>query len=657
MEWWKKKRFRMIQNNLRDIDAGMDVDRYIEYLKEFGANVCMVGCGGITAFYPTELECQRTSPYLTDDFFGNLLQKCHENGIRVIARFDFSKTHKEFVHSHPEWFSRSLEGTPVFFNDTAAACVNGDYQQNCSLQILEEVLTHYPVDGVFFNMFGYQTRDYDNRYVGICQCDSCREKFRVYSGMELPVEEREEDPAVQKYREFQKATTEELLEKIYRRVKQLNPDVAVCTYSNHGVDLVRSESNSAVDRPLPFWTMASEENAACVKDSLPGVFSSNCVINAVDIFYRFMGVSPWLNALRLYGNLATGENLDWCIIGGFETYPDRKNFPLVREVFQFHRKYERYLNRLESTANILLLRPSGQGARAMDEYRGIFRMLKESHLLFDLVDVRETEQIVEKAGRYSLILLPGIDWLEPSAAEALETSKAVVAATGAALRRQPELLKRLFGISLGEALPAVRGCYLLTEPKEVFEDFSDRDWVYLDRDYYFMEPEKENENYLPLIRAGMYGPPERCQGYEITDQSSVSVRRGKSVYFPWMPGTLYHLHGYEDFRQLFLDVLRKNGDMENRLLQADAPPCAEVFFDRCGPGQYLLQILNYSGYNGTTFSKPLPVEVTVTLKNIQVEKVQLLTGGGRKKLSDQARFRLKVQGLYQAVLVTGKEEV
>lgn len=293
----------------------------------------------------------------------------------------------------------------------------------------------------------------------------------------------------------------------------------------------------------------------------------------------------------------------------------------------------------------------------MDEYRGIFRMLKESHLLFDLVDVRETEQIVEKAGRYSLILLPGIDWLEPSAAEALETSKAVVAATGAALRRQPELLKRLFGISLGEALPAVRGCYLLTEPKEVFEDFSDRDWVYLDRDYYFMEPEKENENYLPLIRAGMYGPPERCQGYEITDQSSVSVRRGKSVYFPWMPGTLYHLHGYEDFRQLFLDVLRKNGDMENRLLQADAPPCAEVFFDRCGPGQYLLQILNYSGYNGTTFSKPLPVEVTVTLKNIQVEKVQLLTGGGRKKLSDQARFRLKVQGLYQAVLVTGKEEV
>ena len=43
MSWWTEKRFRMIQNNLRDIDAGMDVEAYVETLKEFGANVCMVG--------------------------------------------------------------------------------------------------------------------------------------------------------------------------------------------------------------------------------------------------------------------------------------------------------------------------------------------------------------------------------------------------------------------------------------------------------------------------------------------------------------------------------------------------------------------------------------------------------------------------------------
>ena len=38
----------------------------------------------------------------------------------------------------------------MLYNDTAAACVNGPYQQECSLQILEEVISNYPVDGVFF---------------------------------------------------------------------------------------------------------------------------------------------------------------------------------------------------------------------------------------------------------------------------------------------------------------------------------------------------------------------------------------------------------------------------------------------------------------------------------------------------------------------------
>ena len=176
MSWWTQKRYRMIQNNLRDIDACMDVDRYVEYLKEFGANVCMVGCGGITAFHPTRLECQKTSPYLRDDFFGKLLARCHENQIRVIARFDFSKAHSQFLNTHPEWFSRTALGDPVLFHDTAATCVNGPYQQELSLEILKEVISQYPVDGVFFNMFGYQTYDYSGRYVGICQCESCKRR-------------------------------------------------------------------------------------------------------------------------------------------------------------------------------------------------------------------------------------------------------------------------------------------------------------------------------------------------------------------------------------------------------------------------------------------------------------------------------------------------
>ena len=54
----------MIQNNIRDIDANMDIDKHIEWLKSFDVNVLQIGCGGITAFHPSKLECQWKSPYM-----------------------------------------------------------------------------------------------------------------------------------------------------------------------------------------------------------------------------------------------------------------------------------------------------------------------------------------------------------------------------------------------------------------------------------------------------------------------------------------------------------------------------------------------------------------------------------------------------------------
>ena len=128
MSWWTEKPFRMIQNNLRDIDGTMDAELEVKWLLDFGANVVQLGCGGISAFTETEQPFQKKSPYLQGDKFGELLKKCHENGIRVIARFDVSKAHVNFLEIHPEWFSRSLTGKPILYNDTAATCINGPYQ-------------------------------------------------------------------------------------------------------------------------------------------------------------------------------------------------------------------------------------------------------------------------------------------------------------------------------------------------------------------------------------------------------------------------------------------------------------------------------------------------------------------------------------------------
>ena len=47
MAWWLKNDLRMIQNNLRDIDAGMDVEAWFREIEKSHCNCVMVGAGGI----------------------------------------------------------------------------------------------------------------------------------------------------------------------------------------------------------------------------------------------------------------------------------------------------------------------------------------------------------------------------------------------------------------------------------------------------------------------------------------------------------------------------------------------------------------------------------------------------------------------------------
>ncbi len=56
---------RMIQTNLREIDADLDLDTYVASRKDFAADVVLFNTGGIIANYPTELECHFPNPALS----------------------------------------------------------------------------------------------------------------------------------------------------------------------------------------------------------------------------------------------------------------------------------------------------------------------------------------------------------------------------------------------------------------------------------------------------------------------------------------------------------------------------------------------------------------------------------------------------------------
>ncbi len=650
-KWWMEHKFRMIQNNLRDIDGSMDVEYEVKMLKEFGANVLQIGCGGISSFVDEDMDFQIKSPYLKPDQFGRMVKACKENGIRVIARFDVSKVHESLAKKHPEWMTRRADGSMVYFNGTVATCLNGEYQQVKTMELIRTVLKKYPVDAIFFNMFGYQTRDYDGKYVGICQCESCRQRFRDMYGAELPKEENEQDPVYQLYKEFQKKTVTYILKKIRQTIDEINPNIALSTYSHYNVDIIRNESNSAVDRPYPFWIYSASDNTATVNGTFRNKVASNCAINAVDIPYRFMGVSDELNRIRLYEDMANGSNLDWCIIGSFEDYPDRSNYEGVKEIFHYQERYQKYFDALASDAKVLLLQPKAPYEWLYSsEYRGIFRMLKEAHIRFDVALASELDECAKRLKQYELIILPEITSLESqSFIRKLKESKAVILATGISLQEDPILLKDVFGQKLLERVEQVRGSYFQTTPKMVFQSMKDQDWIYLDKEFYLTEG--EGEKILPFVSPSTYGPPERCFGHKLTAIPGAVIYQKRHIYLPWKPGTLYYQHGYEAFKKIILDLISYEG-IQDESFETDAHPSVEVFYNPCGDGKYLLQMINLSGFNGTTVGKPvIQRDITVTWKAEKPISVTELKPDGEAKQNSSDVLRIPELNRYCAYLI------
>src|SRR4051812_49268989 len=94
--WWMTEPIRWVQTNLRETDASLNASRLVDQLTDMRANVLLMGMGGIAAYYPTAVEFHYPSAYLPagHDMFGDVLREAHARKIRVVGRFDFSKTRK-----------------------------------------------------------------------------------------------------------------------------------------------------------------------------------------------------------------------------------------------------------------------------------------------------------------------------------------------------------------------------------------------------------------------------------------------------------------------------------------------------------------------------------------------------------------------------------
>lgn len=83
--WWLTPH-RLLQTNLREIDATMDIDQYVREAKDFGANIVLFNVGGIVANYPTGLEFHWRNTFMEGDLVGETLEKLLKAGIEPISK-------------------------------------------------------------------------------------------------------------------------------------------------------------------------------------------------------------------------------------------------------------------------------------------------------------------------------------------------------------------------------------------------------------------------------------------------------------------------------------------------------------------------------------------------------------------------------------------
>lgn len=579
---------RWVQTNLRGTDAKLDPDHLVSELADMRANVLLMGMGGLTAFYPTKTPFHYASADLPPgtDVFGLVLEKAHARRIRVVGRYDLSKTPKAVYDAHPEWFFRKSNGSPAIYNGFYSTCINGGYYREQGMKILREGLEKYDVDGLFFNMFGNQSRDYSGNYLGLCHCDSCQRKFGQMFGRSIP--EKPDDD----YRRFMFVSSREVAKEIGDLIHEIRPKAGYFNYIQEATDGIMSESNTAIARPLPMWPYSASDNVNRAINSEPTKMAVNLCMQFVDYMWRFATVPKDEIATRLWENVANGGALAFEVNGTLDQQ-DRQAKETAKPIFRWLADHERFYSQQRSAARVLLLGGSAKTGKAYSQnsYRGLFRLLTEQHIPFAVSDN------MDWLGKRQFDLVVASDWAPKELERYVEGGGHALIVSPeepefpiAPIVKKWDNMEAYFRVRDHKDLPSLQSTDLLLTNGA------------------FTELKPQANALITLIPPSLFAPPELVHvDMKDTDKPGlVIVKRGEGTvaWIPWDLGALYYRLSLTAHAGLFRDVV-DHLDL-HRQLETNAHPLVEITWMRQGDHE-LLHFINMTGHSDTAYFSPLPV--------------------------------------------------
>jgi hypothetical protein len=617
--WWLDEPIRFIQTNLSETDSTVDPQALVDAVAAFPANTFLVNMGGIVAQYPTRVPFHYASRFLPPgrDLFGDVLREAHARGIRVVGRFDLSKTQKPVFEAHPEWFFKRTNGEPAIYNGLYSACINGRYYREHALTILTEALERYEVDGLFFNMFGNPSSDYSGNPMGPCQCDACQARYRARYGRPVPA------AADADYRAFMAESSREVAATIAELIHRKRPGAAFLTYIKDHTDGIMSESNTAVGRALPLWPYSASDNVSRALGSEPGKMAFNLSMSFVDFPWRYAHVPQAETELRLYQNIAHGGPPAFAMVGTMDQQ-DQHGLIAAKRVFAWHATHENLYVGQQSAARVLLL-AGGDTA----SYRGFFRLLSEQHVPFA---VSENLRWMDDPARHvDLVIAPS---QPPEGLERYVRSGGRLLVAGTTPPALP--MGRIVG-----RRSATQG-YWRVHDHALLPSLKDTKLLFLDGEYLELAP--IDRPALTLIPTAMFGPPEKVWGDKVETTTPGLVfgdhEKGRVAYIPWDVGGLYYRHSSQGHAGLMADVIDRLLP-RGRQLKTDAHPLVEMtVMDQPARRRTLVHLVNMTGHSDTAYFPP------VELRDIRIALAREITKA--TAVGPNRRLPVTRDGVYSA---------
>jgi hypothetical protein len=624
---------RFLQTNLSETDSTVDPRALVTAVADVGANTFLVNMGGIVAQYPTRVPFHYASTFLPPgrDLFGDVLRESHQRGVRVIGRFDLSKTQKPVFDAHPEWFFKRANGEPAIYSGLYSTCINGDYYRRHALTILEEALDRYEVDGLFFNMFGNPSSDYSGAPMGPCQCDACQVRYRQRFNRPVPA------TADAEYRAFMADSSREVAAAIAELIHRKRPRAAFLTYIQDHTDGIMSESNTAVGRPLPMWPYSASDNVSRSLGSEPDKIAINLAMSFIDYPWRYAHVAQAETQLRMYQNMAHGGPPAVVVVGTMAQL-DRNGLIAAKPVFDWHKRHEDLYVGQVNAARVLLLATGD-----MASYRGFFRLLTERHIPFV---VSENMRWIDDANRtFDLVIAP------ENAPKEIE-------------RYVREGGNLLVGGVTPPALPIGRVVgrrttqgYWRIHDRTGLPSLRDTEVLFVDGDYLELEPSEKPV--LTLIPTAIFGPPEKVWSDKVETRVPGLVfathGQGRVAYLPWDIGSLYYRHSSESHAALLSDLI--DGLLPHgRQIRTNAHPLVELtLMDQPARNRTLVHLVNGTGHQDTAYFPPVELrDITIELPRA-VRTVQAVGLGRALPVTSNGRewtFTLPSLKAYEVLIIT-----